>query len=438
LNFAWELLSSQWIGPGPGEVPDLGIRAGRALGAARRRGQASIVEGRVDLIVSYDAEPFDERRAEICEHKGDGHPDSLCDGIAEAVSQALCDAYLRAYGEIRHHNVDKALLIGGRSRPRLGGGDLLAPMRVVLAGCADPLPAPADVADHALHAARAYLKRTLRHAPERLDIEVAIRAGASQLRSTVAPRAGRPVANDTSFGAGHAPCSRLERLVLHAASLLRGSDFRLAFPAAGDDFKLMGRRIDGRFGMTVALAFVDREVRTLADYFAQKAAMVAWLAERLGAECSLCINALDAEDATDENGIYLTVTGTSAEHADDGQVGRGNRVCGLITPSRTMSLEAAAGKNPVSHVGKLYNVLSFDIARALIAEIAGLKDVEVQLLSAIGQPVHQPQLLALRCCLDNGCPRPLDEARLGRIAQARLDGLASLSMRLARGEVRVF
>lgn len=392
----------------------------------------------MNLIVSYMAEAIDAQRTEICEHKGDGHPDSLCDGVADAVSQALCAAYLRAYGEIRHHNVDKALLIGGRSHPRFGGGDVEVPMRLIIAGCADPLPAPDNVVELAHAAARAYLGCTLRHLMEGIPIEVAIRVGATQLRGTVAPNTGVPLANDTSFGAGYAPYSGLEQAVLDLSSLLRGPEFRLAFPAAGDDFKVMGSRIGGAFGTTIALAFVDREVSDVKDYFAQKAAMEAWLAERIALDCAVRINTLDAQDASDEKGIYLTVTGTSAEHGDDGQVGRGNRVNRLITPSRTMSLEAAAGKNPVSHVGKIYNVLSLEMARALSAEIPALREVDVQLLSAIGRPVNAPLLVALRCWLHDGCSAPLDEAGLRHIVQAHLGSIPSLSMRLARGEVRVF
>jgi S-adenosylmethionine synthetase len=407
-------------------------------GCAARRNSLRSAEGRVNLIVSYTADAIDVQRTEICEHKGDGHPDSLCDGVADAISQALCGAYLRAYGEIRHHNVDKALLIGGRSRPRFGGGEVQVPMRLIVAGCADFLPGPDDVADLAHAAARACLGRTLRHGAEALAIEVAIRVGAAQLRRTVASGTGVAVANDTSFGAGHAPYSRLEQVVLDLSALLRSPDFRLAFPVAGDDFKVMGRRIDGAIGMTVALAFVDRMVSDVKDYFEQKAAMEAWLAERIAPDCAVRMNTLDATDATDESGIYLTVTGTSAEHGDDGQVGRGNRVNQLITPSRTMSLEAAAGKNPVSHVGKIYNVLALEMARALTAELPDLRAVDVQLLSAIGRPVDVPLLVALRCSPRDGCPVPLDEARLQRIVRAHLAGIPALSMRLARGEVRVF
>jgi S-adenosylmethionine synthetase len=42
----------------------------------------------------------------------------------------------------------------------------------------------------------------------------------------------------------------------------------------------------------------------------------------------------------------------------DAQFGRGNRINGLITPCRPMRLEAAAGKIPVTHVGKIYNVMA--------------------------------------------------------------------------------
>src|SRR3972149_4679130 len=87
--------------------------------------------------------------------------------------------------------------------------------------------------------------------------------------------------------------------------------------------------------------------------------------------------------------FYLTVTGLSWENGDDGSVGRGNRVNGLITPYRPLSMEAAAGKNPVTHVGKLYNILSFDIADRIVAENEGkVKEVWVRIVSQIGKPLH--------------------------------------------------
>jgi S-adenosylmethionine synthetase len=91
--------------------------------------------------------------------------------------------------------------------------------------------------------------------------------------------------------------------------------------------------------------------------------------------------------------IYLTVTGTSAEAGDDGEVGRGNRTSGLITPYRVMSAEAAAGKNPLTHVGKLYNVMASRIAAVLVENVAGVTAADCVLVSEIGRPVADPAIV---------------------------------------------
>jgi len=101
--------------------------------------------------------------------------------------------------------------------------------------------------------------------------------------------------------------------------------------------------------------------------------------------------------------VYLTVTGTSAEAGDDGEVGRGNRVNGLITPYRPMSLEAAAGKNPVTHVGKIYNVLAGQIAQALI-RIPDIAATQCVMVSRIGAPVTQPALVQVKLATKDGAP----------------------------------
>lgn len=72
--------------------------------------------------------------AKIVERKGLGHPDTLCDAIAESVSLRLSRHYLDRFGMILHHNVDTVLLCGGASRVAFGGGELLEPMEIHLAG----------------------------------------------------------------------------------------------------------------------------------------------------------------------------------------------------------------------------------------------------------------------------------------------------------------
>src|SRR5450756_525052 len=71
---------------------------------------------------------------EVVERKGLGHPDSICDALAETLSRSLCLEYRDRFGKVLHHNVDKALLSGGRAAPAFGGGSVLAPMNIYLAG----------------------------------------------------------------------------------------------------------------------------------------------------------------------------------------------------------------------------------------------------------------------------------------------------------------
>ena len=64
---------------------------------------------------------------EIVERKGKGHPDSVADECAESISRELSKYYLRKFGNILHHNVDKFALIGGVANPEFGGGIIIVP-----------------------------------------------------------------------------------------------------------------------------------------------------------------------------------------------------------------------------------------------------------------------------------------------------------------------
>lgn len=137
---------------------------------------------------------------------------------------------------------------------------------------------------------------------------------------------------------------------------------------------------------------------------------------------------MNAADDPDAGSVYLTATGLSAEMGGDGAVGRGNRVNGLIAPARPTSLEAAAGKNPVTHVRKLYNVLGHEPA----ADVAGEGGyAEVQLLSEIGAPVTRPQATEVRTTR-------ADADAVAREVSETLDALPDPTDRLVAGGVDVF
>ena len=153
----------------------------------------------------------------------------------------------------------------------------------------------------------------------------------------------------------------------------------------------------------------------------------------------MSINQADDPASNDPNDYYLTLTGLSLENGDDGSVGRGNRVNGLITPFRPMSTEAAAGKNPVTHIGKLYNVLAGRIA-ALIAEEAGdeVQEVQVRLLSQIGSPIDLPALASVELITRDVDSFRRWKRRAEEIADHSLANIEDLTGQIVKGSITIF
>ncbi len=337
---------------------------------------------------------------EIVERKGLGHPDTLCDALAEEVSLALSRFYLERFGFVLHHNVDKVLLRGGAARPAFAGGEVVEPIELYLAGRATReyrgVQIPVD--QLAIDACRSWLSAHMHalDAERHVRVYCLIRPGSSDLVELFERqrRGGAPrLANDTSMGVGFAPLTPLESAVLAAEMSLQDS----AAPERGEDVKVMGVRVGARSALTVACAFVGSYLQDLEAYLAARARAAAKAraaaTATLGAEPVIEVNTADDPAA---GSVYLTVTGTSAEAGDDGQTGRGNRMNGLITPARPMTIESFAGKNPITHVGKLYNVAATRIAEALVSEIEGAAEAHVLLVSRIGMPIGEPQVVHVR------------------------------------------
>ncbi len=332
---------------------------------------------------------------EVVERKGIGHPDSLTDGMVEAFSRALSRYYLETFGRVLHHNVDKALLVGGHATPVFGGGTVDIPMRFYLVGRATDQVGDQKVPiqDIYLESVKTYLGQTLRHLdPEKhIEFDLWVRPGSPDLVDLFLRSDTVPLSNDTSYGVGFYPLSETERLVLDLEQNLNDASVKERFPWIGEDIKVMAIRRGHTLHLTLAVAFVSAHVHSTRDYFDKKDNLLAYVREFLASKTDLdlqvAINTADSEDS-----VYLTVTGTSAEGGDDGQVGRGNRVNGLITPLRPMTLEAAAGKNPISHVGKLYNVVAQRIAEDIVRSVPEVSEAYVLMVSEIGKPITEPQL----------------------------------------------
>ncbi len=381
------------------------------------------------------------RDFEVVERKGAGHPDTLCDALAEHFSVALSRFYLERFGLVLHHNVDKVLLVGGVAEPRFGGGEIIEPMEIFFAGRATRRYKGVDVPVEALaiETSRALLRDVFhRLDPARhVKIHCLVRPGSEDLVELFErrQRSGVWLANDSSIGAGFAPLSPLERAVLAVDHVLAAPETRRKQPSFGEDTKLLATRCGDKTEMTVACAFCDRFVSDVDDYFRKKAELASLIAKVCSAETAVSVNAADNRA---ENSVYLTVTGTSAEAGDDGEAGRGNRANGLITPCRPMTMEGVAGKNPVSHVGKLYNLAARDIAAAVIRAVPEIADAECYMASRIGEPVAAPAFVHLRITPRSGGPAAAFRPKIEPILHEQLAALDTLWRRLLEGSCPVF
>lgn len=362
----------------------------------------------MEILVSPFQSP-DRQPVELVERKGLGHPDTMCDRLAERLCLRLSRYYLDTFGTVLHHNVDKALLFGGVSRPRFGGGEVIAPAEIYLAGRAvvDVGGRAIPVSEMVEQEARDWMAAAVPGFAPHVRVHGLIRPGSTDLRSLLGDRAATQRANDTSCGAGFAPLTAVEALVLKLDARLHCQEFLARHPAVGPDTKIMLSRRGEDVEAVVSCAMVGRALADAAAYLDAKTAVAAELGDELRAlwsgECQLRLNGADDAAA---GSYYLTVTGCSAENGDDGQVGRGNRANGLITPYRPMTMEAVAGKNPVNHVGKLYNLAASLLAAALVEDVAEVSAAECFIFGRIGDEVGRPRLVHARIAAP-GTAKPL-------------------------------
>jgi S-adenosylmethionine synthetase len=405
-----------------------------------------------DIVVEEFYYPsVEDMEVEIVERKGLGHPDYICDGVAEAVSKALSSYYLENYGRILHHNVDKVLLVGGQSNPWFGGGVVLQPIRIIVSGRLTtdvqlesgfkPIPFGTIIVD----ATKRWIKESFRFLdPEvHVIVDYKVGRGSVDLRAIVEAETDVPLANDTSVGLAFAPLSSLERLVYETERYLNSRGFKSKLPMVGEDVKVMGLRRGSKIVLTIASAMISSLILDPGEYVSVKEQVkeeVLDLATRITPNhvAEVYVNTADIRE---KNIFYLTVTGTSAEHGDDGATGRGNRVNGLITPFRPMSLEATAGKNPVSHVGKIYNVVAKDIAETIYMKLSnkGVREVYVSLLSQIGKPINKPQIAHIKIKMEKEMKLTNDiRMEAEALAYEKLERITEYTKKIVRGELQLF
>ena len=397
------------------------------------------------MIDSLKQTPLEEQKLEIVERKGLGHPDSICDAIMDQVSVRLSREYLERFGAIMHHNADKSLLVAGEVETRFGGGLVKEPMLLIFGDRAtlEVEGTRIPVTEIAAQTAKEWFKKNLRFVdPERhVRYQVELKPGSPELMEIFKRKRGVLGANDTSAAVGYAPMTRTENIILKTERYVNSRDFKKKFPESGEDVKVMGLRKNNRLHLTISMALVDRFVESERDYFRKKAEILEEIKRFVKAnadfeEIAVDLNTLDVE-GSGIGGVYLTVLGTSADGADSGQVGRGNRVNGVIPLNRPLCSEAAAGKNPVSHVGKIYNLLTHRIANHIYQQVPGIAEVYIWLLSQIGKPIDQPAIAAAQIVLKPGHPIETLRKEIEEVINLELEKIDEFCMELAYGNIPI-
>jgi S-adenosylmethionine synthetase len=399
------------------------------------------------LINDSKRVPLEKQPIEIVERKGVGHPDSMCDAIMDQVSVELSKAYLKEFGAILHHNTDKSLLVAGDVECKFGGGVVKEPMLLIFGDRATfsvgekSIP----VEEITIQTAKNWMKENIRFVDpeEHMKYQVELKHGSQGLTDIFKRETCMFGANDTSAAVGYAPLTRTENMVLTTERYVNSKEFKKRFPVSGEDVKVMGYKNGNVLNLTVAMAFVDRYVDSVKDYMHKKAEIQADVQEWANKKAkfdkvNVFINTLDVENRG-VDGLFLTVLGTCADGADSGQVGRGNKVNGVISLNRPIGTEAAAGKNPVSHVGKIYNALTHQIARKICDQVPEVAETCVWLLSQIGKPIDQPAIAAAQVVMNDGAV--LDKKIQGRITEvidAELATIEDFCEKLTYGKISVW
>ena len=393
-------------------------------------------------------------KQEIIERKGVGHPDTLADALAEDLSVAYSNYTLERFGLILHHNFDKVGILGGKTDVTYGYGKLISPIRILLNGRASTRFANTaiPVRDILQEEGKCFFKEIFGDLVDvsrdlEFQFNVSSASGPGRIRSSKGSRAhlftprsadevrgyDKLVANDTSVGCSYAPLSKFEQTILQIERDLNSPSLKHSFPWLGTDIKILGVRIGGKKSITVCVPQIARYVESESAYKENIKVTESFIHESFQKffldEClELFINTRDDFKKSD---IYLTAIGSSIESGDEGLVGRGNRINGLITPFRPMSPEGACGKNPVYYVGKLYNVAALNIANRIYEKTRTAN--EVFLVGQNGRCLTKPWKTIVRVYQSR-----LNKRFLKSIVEEELDKIPGITQELLKKEIPLY
>lgn len=367
------------------------------------------------FIYTNKKEDIDKKNFEVVETKGKGHPDNICDTLAEKISANYSMYCLKNYGVILRHMIDKLSILGGGSKVYFGKGEMISPIRVLINGrFTDRYKS--DKIDY-MFIVKDTIKKYFKELFPLLDIEKYLiiidnthhneGPGVVYEKNNTTKNDREKFfevtddadifkhnnylkCNDTSTTVSYYPMSKLEQTVLTIEQILNSQKYSEKNPWVGSDIKVMGIRKNNLIEITSCVPLISKYVQSLDDYINKLSTIkndIESIAYKFFPDGIINVY-LNTRDNYEKNDLYLTVIGSAIESGDEGAVGRGNRSRGVIPFSRNFSMEAPCGKNPVYHTGKLFTAIGDKISK-LIYEKYNLENV-IYCTSKMGDSINNP------------------------------------------------
>lgn len=351
----------------------------------------------------------------MVETKGKGHPDNICDTLAEKISANYSKYCLENYGMILRHMIDKLSILGGGTKVKFNGGEMISPIKILVNGRFTDRYNNQKI-DY-MKIVNEIIKKYFHELFPMIDIEKDLliidnthhNEGPGVVynddNTTKSERAkffevvndedvtkhnNHNRCNDTSTTVSYYPMSKLEKTVLNIEQLLNSNNYKKVKPWVGNDIKVMGMRKDKKIEITSCVPLISKYVRDIDDYKEKLSEIKKDIENEIKKQFKNCdvIVYLNTRDDYENNDLYMTLTGSAVESGDEGAVGRGNRSRGVIPFSRNFSMEAACGKNPVYHTGKLFTAIG-DIISQKIYEKYKVENI-VYCTSKMGDSINNP------------------------------------------------
>jgi S-adenosylmethionine synthetase len=343
---------------------------------------------------------------EVVERKGLGHPDTLADALAERMSVAYSRHCRDRFGAVLHHNLDKLYLRGGHCQIALGMFEMTAPVTLTIGGRVSTSFGSELVGHRELFedVARSYLDNVLPRFDHARWLHVE-HATTDRSRfptwfhpTSLAdlPELFSPAASDTAAVTAWWPETPAERVTLALERHLNQEGAGPRYLELGQDIKVMTIRRERHLDITVNIAVHPQAATDTGSYDTILARLEGELGHLAGTvlggtmDHRLSINTGDSNPFSGKR-CYLLGTGTCLEFGEEGFVGRGNTPSGYIPLHRPKSAEAAFGKNPVYHAGKVYTIHAAQIARLVFEATSA--PATVTIASRHSDPLRRPSFV---------------------------------------------